>query len=255
MTSDVLMSRSVQSTSKAALRLCLLLLLLVAVLRAGTTSEHPGDCNTNQNSAAVPEEASSCLLNMADEVAKAQSAINTGGDTIFGKIIRKEIPAKIAYEGEQSSCFVSAKAPSVWSLWLCFVFVERTSKCSSAARLSVADETALAFFDVNPQAPTHILVIPKSPHLSGAPKYLEDGKQISCELKLTWVLLWVTPLALCQAYQKPKRPTRCCLAICWWWPRKWRLSKGWRRVATGWSSTRARTVRSRRNHHPAVIGM
>lgn len=44
-------------------------------------------------------------------------------DTIFGKIINREIPADIVYE----------------------------------------DEHCLAFRDVNPQAPTHILVIPKSP--------------------------------------------------------------------------------------------
>ena len=42
-------------------------------------------------------------------------------DTIFGKIIRREIPADIVYE----------------------------------------DDRALAFKDINPQAPTHILVIPK----------------------------------------------------------------------------------------------
>ncbi|MBN3282995.1 HINT1 protein, partial [Polyodon spathula] len=57
---------------------------------------------------------------MADEIAKAQSA-QAGGDTIFGKIIRKEIPAKIFYE----------------------------------------DEQCLAFHDVAPQSPTHFLVIPK----------------------------------------------------------------------------------------------
>lgn len=45
------------------------------------------------------------------------------GDTIFGKIIRREIPANIVYE----------------------------------------DDLCLAFTDVNPQAPTHILVIPKKP--------------------------------------------------------------------------------------------
>ena len=45
----------------------------------------------------------------------------SGGDTIFGKIIRKEIPAKIVFE----------------------------------------NENVLAFHDVSPQAPTHILVIPK----------------------------------------------------------------------------------------------
>lgn len=37
---------------------------------------------------------------MADEVSKAQTA-RPGGDTIFGKIIRKEIPANIIYEDEQ----------------------------------------------------------------------------------------------------------------------------------------------------------
>jgi len=45
------------------------------------------------------------------------------GDTIFGKIIRKEIPANIVYE----------------------------------------DDLCLAFTDISPQAPTHILVIPKQP--------------------------------------------------------------------------------------------
>ncbi|XP_014240262.1 histidine triad nucleotide-binding protein 1 [Cimex lectularius] len=59
---------------------------------------------------------------MSDEVAKAQKAL-PGGDTIFGKIIRKEIPAKFIYE----------------------------------------DEKCLAFHDVNPQAPVHFLVIPKKP--------------------------------------------------------------------------------------------
>jgi histidine triad (HIT) family protein len=44
-------------------------------------------------------------------------------DTIFGKIIRREIPAEIVYE----------------------------------------DDLCLAFKDVNPQAPVHVLVIPKQP--------------------------------------------------------------------------------------------
>jgi len=46
-----------------------------------------------------------------------------GKDTIFGKIIRGEIPADIIYE----------------------------------------DDLCLAFKDISPQAPTHILVIPKKP--------------------------------------------------------------------------------------------
>ena len=44
-------------------------------------------------------------------------------DTIFGKIIRREIPADIVYE----------------------------------------DDLTLAFRDISPQAPTHVLVIPKKP--------------------------------------------------------------------------------------------
>lgn len=43
------------------------------------------------------------------------------GETIFSKIIRKEIPAQIVFE----------------------------------------NDTVLAFRDINPQAPTHILIIPK----------------------------------------------------------------------------------------------
>ncbi|MEB3147355.1 MAG: histidine triad nucleotide-binding protein [Cylindrospermopsis raciborskii 1523720] len=47
----------------------------------------------------------------------------TASETIFSKIIRKEIPAEIVYE----------------------------------------DDLTLAFKDINPQAPVHILVIPKKP--------------------------------------------------------------------------------------------
>lgn len=51
-------------------------------------------------------------------------------DTIFSKIIRREIPANIVYE----------------------------------------DDLALAFTDINPQAPTHVLLIPKKtiPQLDAA---------------------------------------------------------------------------------------
>ncbi|XP_005804221.1 histidine triad nucleotide-binding protein 1 [Xiphophorus maculatus] len=59
---------------------------------------------------------------MAEETAKAQVA-QPGGDTIFGKIIRKEIPVDLLYE----------------------------------------DDQCVAFNDISPQAPTHILVVPKKP--------------------------------------------------------------------------------------------
>lgn len=53
--------------------------------------------------------------------AGAAAAADAGAPTIFDKIVAKEIPAAVVYE----------------------------------------DEAALAFKDVNPQAPVHILVIPK----------------------------------------------------------------------------------------------
>ena len=56
-------------------------------------------------------------------------------ETIFSKIIRREIPADIVYE----------------------------------------DEQALAFRDVSPQAPTHILVIPKEPLASVADAREQDA--------------------------------------------------------------------------------
>ena len=58
-----------------------------------------------------------------------------GGDTIFGKIIRKEIPAQIVYETED----------------------------------------VLAFRDISPVAPVHVLIIPKKPVASVAHATEEDA--------------------------------------------------------------------------------
>lgn len=55
-------------------------------------------------------------------------------DTVFSKILRKEIPAKILYE----------------------------------------DELALVFEDIQPKAPVHFLVIPKKPIVSLADATAED---------------------------------------------------------------------------------
>lgn len=57
-----------------------------------------------------------------------------GGDTLFGKIIRREIPADIVYE----------------------------------------DDLCLAFRDIAPQAPVHILLIPKQPIPKLAEAQAED---------------------------------------------------------------------------------
>ncbi|XP_052812442.1 adenosine 5'-monophosphoramidase HINT1-like [Mya arenaria] len=62
---------------------------------------------------------------MADEVAKAKAA-KPGGDTIFGKILRREIPTPYIYE----------------------------------------DDQCVAFKDINPTAPVHFLVIPRKPIMS-----------------------------------------------------------------------------------------
>ena len=59
-----------------------------------------------------------------------------GGDTIFGKIIRKEIPAQIVYETED----------------------------------------VLAFRDISPVAPVHVLIIPKKPVASVAHATEEDAQ-------------------------------------------------------------------------------
>lgn len=55
-------------------------------------------------------------------------------DTVFGKIIRREIPADIVYE----------------------------------------DDLAIAFRDINPQAPTHVLIVPKKPIPQLAAAQTED---------------------------------------------------------------------------------
>ncbi|XP_004363631.2 histidine triad protein [Capsaspora owczarzaki ATCC 30864] len=73
---------------------------------------------------------------MSDEQAKAIAAAQQPrqADTIFGKIARKEIPAQIVFE----------------------------------------DDQALAFRDVSPTAPTHILIIPKKPIATIADSTDED---------------------------------------------------------------------------------
>jgi histidine triad (HIT) family protein len=65
-------------------------------------------------------------------------------ETIFSKIIRREIPANIVYE----------------------------------------DDLVLAFKDVNPQAPTHILVIPKKP-ISQLDEATTEDRELLGHLLLT----------------------------------------------------------------------
>lgn len=67
-----------------------------------------------------------------------------GGETIFTKIIKGEIPAKIEFENER----------------------------------------ILAFHDVNPQAPLHVLIIPKKP-LRDLDSAKPEDQQLMGELLLT----------------------------------------------------------------------
>lgn len=79
---------------------------------------------------------------MSTEVEKARSADKKSKTTIFDKIISKEIPAQIIYE----------------------------------------DDHCLAFHDVNPQAPTHFLVIPKT-RIS----CLDDSKESDKEASIIYI--------------------------------------------------------------------
>lgn len=55
---------------------------------------------------------------MADETAKAQEA-QPGGDTIFGKIVRKEINVPLVYEDE--------KVCIIYVFWVEFIQAEVTT--------------------------------------------------------------------------------------------------------------------------------
>ena len=46
-------------------------------------------------------------IKMASEVEKAQAATGKDSDTIFGKILRGEIPCKFIYEDEQVEIFIT----------------------------------------------------------------------------------------------------------------------------------------------------
>lgn len=57
---------------------------------------------------------------MSDEVKLAQEA-HAGEDTIFGKILRKEIPCTFIYEDEQVTApqfHLSAHKNCIFSVWL-----------------------------------------------------------------------------------------------------------------------------------------
>lgn len=81
-----------------------------------------GPCTVLKNNPSITTLHPLFLRRMSEEVSKA-NVVKPGGDTIFGKIIRKEIPVTFIHE----------------------------------------DEQCVAFMDASPQAPVHFLVIPKKP--------------------------------------------------------------------------------------------
>ncbi|CAI8058143.1 Histidine triad nucleotide-binding protein 2, mitochondrial [Geodia barretti] len=83
------------------------------------------------------------------DAARKQNPSTTQEDTIFSKILRKEVPADIIYEDEM----VSNVRPLLNRSTLSFMY-----------RFDVLFETqCMAFHDVSPVAPTHFLVIPRNP--------------------------------------------------------------------------------------------
>ena len=85
-------------------------------------------------------------MSSSSEEMKAKLSKDTGEETIFDKIIRKEIPSTVVFE----------------------------------------DDDILAFRDVNPQAPTHILLIPKvRAGLTQISKAEESHQQILGKLMYT----------------------------------------------------------------------
>lgn len=90
------------------------------------------------------------LQTMSDEVSKALAADAAAEDTIFGKILRKEIPCDFIHEDDQ-----------VQNTYKQIIQIENI--CPWVTRVLVVLLQCVAFHDISPQAPTHFLVIPKKP--------------------------------------------------------------------------------------------
>lgn len=99
---------------------------------------------------------------MSDEVSKALVADAATEDTIFGKIIRKEIPCEFIHEDDQVNIYPTksfvVRQKFVWTA------PPPSSKCALDVKLiNNFSFQCVAFHDISPQAPTHFLVIPKKP--------------------------------------------------------------------------------------------
>ena len=80
---------------------------------------------------------------MASEVEKAQAASGKDSDTIFGKILRGEIPCKFIYEDEQVEIIIIIIINIIIINYYLII------------------QQCVAFDDISAQGPVHFLVIPR----------------------------------------------------------------------------------------------
>jgi len=122
------------------------------LLASYTTASNIAYNRSERMSAAKPPAAAApaAAVAAAPAAAVAADTAKDQNDTVFGKILRKQIPVKFIYE----------------------------------------DEQCVAFNDANPQAPTHVLIIPR--------------KYITCRSRAM--------------------TTKSCSVTCWSWRRRWRRS-------------------------------
>ncbi|KAH9614444.1 hypothetical protein KSS87_022647 [Heliosperma pusillum] len=143
------------------------------------------------------------IHSMSSEKEAALAAASTPPDspTIFDKIINKEIPANVVYEDDQASHFASFliiffylvrdcknadRIMCVDNKTSCIKLKEKADHHSSAMTRNLWGIEVLAFRDINPQAPIHILIIPKiKDGLSGISKAEERHFEILGRLLYT----------------------------------------------------------------------
>lgn len=109
--------------------------------------------------------------NMSEEVKKAQqSSADNQEDTIFGKILRKEIPTNFIYEDYQVRRIklITSNLLFLIVLFGVFFFLFFCSQC-------------VAFNDISPCGPKHFLVIPKK-RISQLSKSEDEDEQVSRQL-------------------------------------------------------------------------